>query len=117
MDVKRIRSEVAQAAGHFAYVEAHPTSGGGVYVQAAFQTSASNTYFVEVQFDGYPSRMPQVRVTRPTLRSSPHQFTTGICYLHPNMWNPGRHNLTFVLARAAKWLNKYDVYQATNQWP
>jgi len=118
MDIQRIRSEVAQAARQFAYVEAHPTSGGGVYVQAAFQTSAGKTYFVEVQFDGYPNRMPQVRVTRPSLRSSPHRYDAGnICYLHPNMWNPGRHDLTFVLARTAKWLNKYDVYQAHKQWP
>jgi hypothetical protein len=33
------------------------------------------------------------------------------------MWNPGRHTLTFTIARAAKWLNKYEVWLATGQWP
>jgi hypothetical protein len=34
------------------------------------------------------------------------------------MWNPGRHTLTFVLARLAKWLNKYDVWSANGgRWP
>ena len=118
MDIARIRSEVAQAALYFAYVEAHPTTGGGVFVKAAFQTSASKTYIAEVQFDGYPSRAPQVSIVRPVLGSSPHQYNNNtICYIHPNMWNPGRHNLTFVLQRTAKWLNKYDVYQHTRTWP
>jgi hypothetical protein len=118
MDIQRIRSEVTQAARQFAYVEPHPTSSGGIYVQAAFQTSACNTYVVEVQFEGYPARMPQVRVTRPKLGWTPHRYDAGnLCYLHPNMWNPGQHNLTFVLARTAKWLNKYDVFKVTRKWP
>ena len=118
MDIQRIRNEVAVAAANFAYVEAHPTNAGGVLVKAAFQTSASKTYIVEVHFDDYPSRMPQVFVVKPTLSPSPHRYKDGnICYLHPNMWNPGRHTLTDVLARTAKWLNKYDVYQAYRRWP
>jgi hypothetical protein len=118
MDVQRVRSEVAQAAKQVLYVEAHPTAGGGIYVQAAFQTSAGKTYIAEVEFDGYPNRMPQVSVVKPALLASPHRYPNNrICYLHPNMWNPGKHNLTFVLARTAKWLNKYDAYQAGYGWP
>jgi hypothetical protein len=33
------------------------------------------------------------------------------------MWNPGKHDLTFVLARTAKWLNKYEVFRITAKWP
>jgi hypothetical protein len=33
------------------------------------------------------------------------------------MWNPGIHSLAFVLARAAKWLNKYDVWRVRGKWP
>jgi ubiquitin-protein ligase len=118
MDIQRIRREVNQATVQFAFVEAHPTSNGGVYVQAALQTSAGKAYIAEIDFDDYPSRMPKVFIIRPTLQPSPHKYNTGnICYLHPNMWNPGRHDLTFVLARTAKWLNKYDVYRAYNRWP
>ena len=118
MNIERIRSEVAAAARQFAYVEAHPTNAGGVFVKAAFQTSVARTYFVDIHFNDYPNRMPQVYVVKPELRSSPHRYDAGnICYLHPNLWNPGRHDLTFVLARIAKWLNKYDVYQVKGRWP
>ena len=40
MDIQRIRSEVAQATTKFAYVEAHPTTDGGVFVKAAMQLSS-----------------------------------------------------------------------------
>jgi ubiquitin-protein ligase len=118
MSIQRIRAEVSQAANHFVYVEAHPTTDGSVYVKAALQTSLGHTYFLSIFFADYPSRMPQIYVTNPTLQSSPHQYNNGtICYMHPNMWNPGQHGLTFVLARAAKWLNKYDIYLEKRYWP
>ena len=112
-DILRIRREVAQAALQFAFVEAHPTSDGGVYVKAAMQTSTGKTYFLAIYFSDYPSSMPKVLVTNPTLRPTHnnHMYKDGyICFLHPNMWNPGRHTLTFVLGRVAKWLNKYDCW-------
>ena len=45
MDIQRVRREVANAALQFAFVEAHPTSDGGVYVKALMQTSAGKTCF------------------------------------------------------------------------
>jgi hypothetical protein len=70
-------------------------------------------------FQEYPNRMPSVWVTKPLIRDrSPHRYNAGnICYLHPSMWNPGRHDLTFVLGRIAKWLNKYDIWCIRGQWP
>jgi len=86
-------------------------------VRAAFHTSRGNTYVAELNLADYPSRMPNVYIRAPQLGISPHKYKGGnICYLHPNMWNPGRHNLTFVLGRVAKWLNKYDVYCETGRW-
>lgn len=121
MDIQRIRSEVTRAATQFAYVEAHPTNDGGVYVKSVMRTSAGKTYFLAIYFFDYPSRMPKVLVTNPTLRptSDNHMYKDGhICFLHPNMWNPGRHNLTFVLGRVAKWLNKYDCWLSNGgHWP
>jgi hypothetical protein len=118
MDIQRIRLEVAQAATYFALVEAHPTTDGGVFVKAALQTPVGNTYIVTITFPNYPNQMPKIFVARPALQPSPHQYNDGtICYLHPNMWNPGSHNLTFVLRRAAKWFNKYEVYRVKRTWP
>ena len=119
MDIQRIHREVAQAIAAFALVEAYPTSNGGVFVKAAFQTAAGNAYVAAVYFTNYPSQMPTVFITKPNLHSAcPHQYREGnICYLHPNMWNPGLHDLCFVLKRTAKWLSKYEVWRVKGNWP
>jgi|SRR5882762_4131203 len=119
MDIQRIRSEVLQATTKFALVEIHPTNDGDVFVKAGLQTSAGNMYIAAINFEDYPSRMPAVFISKPALRSdSPHCYRAGnICYLHPSMWNPGLHNLTFVLGRIAKWLNKYDIWCVKHRWP
>jgi ubiquitin-protein ligase len=119
MDVQRIRQEVAQATEKFVLVEPHPTSDGGIYVKAGLQTTAGKTYFLSIYFPDYPNRMPKVFITHPTLRPISHMYQEGhICFLHPNMWNPGRHDLTFVLGRVAKWLNKYDCWCVNGgHWP
>ena len=119
MDIQRIRSEVTQATTEFALVEAHPTNEGGVFVKTGLQTSVGNVYVAAIYFPNYPSQMPKVFITKPgLLPGTGHQYNDGnICYLHPNMWNPGRHNLTFVLKRIAKWLNKYEVWRWRGEWP
>ncbi|HXR46689.1 MAG TPA: hypothetical protein VN784_04550 [Candidatus Limnocylindrales bacterium] len=120
MDIQRIRTEVAQASTNFGWVEVHPTGDGvGVLVKAVLQTSAGNQFVLSINFPNYPNQMPKVAITQPAVRFfTPHRYTDGnICYLHPSMWNPGQHDLTFVLARAAKWLNKYEVWCVKGKWP
>ncbi len=120
MDLARIRTEIAKARTVFSYVESHPTSAGSVDVLSALQTTAGRLYTLRVEFPSiYPHTAPSVYVRKPALNASvPHTFGAGrICYIHPNLWNPGRHDLTFVLTRAAKWLNKYEVWLVTRTWP
>ena len=119
MDLQRIRLEVAQAQSTFGVLEIRATSdGSGVFAKAGLQTSVGNLYIIQINFANYPYQMPSVAVTQPAIRAgTPHRYTNGICYLHPSMWNPGQHNLTFVLGRAAKWLNKYEVWCAKGRWP
>lgn len=119
MDIQRIRTEVSQAANTFAWLEVRGTTDGqGVYVKAAMQTSVGNVYTLQIDFPSYPYHAPKITVSQPALRVSPHRYNDGtICYIHPSMWNPGTHNLMFVLGRAAKWLNKYEVYCAKGKWP
>jgi hypothetical protein len=114
-DVQRIRAEVVQAKAHFPQVGF--ADGSCLLVQAALQTSVGKIYVAELELANYPIQMPKAFIRAPKLELSPHKYKAGnICYLHPNMWNPGRHNLSFVLARVAKWLNKYDIYRATRRW-
>lgn len=118
MDIQRIRSEVIDAMRTFALVEAHPTSDGGIYVKAGLQTSVGNAYVAAIYFLNYPNQMPKVFITKPVLRPNPHYYKEGnICYLLPQMWNPGRHDVTFVLGHAAKWLNKYEIWCQKGRWP
>jgi len=119
MDLQRIYSELRQAVEHFPNLEALPTGDGGVYLKAALQTATGKIYLLAIQFHGYPSQMPKVFVTKPELQHWKHRYSTGnICYMHPNMWNPGRHNVKYVLGQVAVWLNKYDVYlQNGFRWP
>jgi ubiquitin-protein ligase len=118
MDLTRIRFEFSEAQRTFAYVELHPTSDGKVYAKTALQTG-NQMYVLSIKFpDSYPNEMPRVYVDAPSLTASPHRYQTGnICYLHPSMWNPGIHNLSFVIARSAKWLNKYEVWRRNGKWP
>jgi hypothetical protein len=118
MDINRIRREFAEAERTFSMVELRPTTEGTVYARAGLQTGAG-TYVVSIRFpDTYPNEMPRVFVDAPAIGNTPHRYNAGnICYLHPSMWNPGVHTLTFVIGRAAKWLSKYEVWRTRGAWP
>lgn len=125
MSVARVRLEITEARQYFDYVEAHPTDkegAGPVMALIALQTSL-NIYTLNVFFPkDYPNCIPEVYVRRPELEPSPHRWDSNskdgqICYMYPGKWNPGQHNLKFVVQRAAKWLAKYEVYQQTGKWP
>jgi ubiquitin-protein ligase len=118
MDLSRINREFAEAQRTFAYVELHPTTDGKVYAKTALQT-VSGMYVLSIRFpDTYPNEMPRVFIDAPAVTNAPHRYNSGsICYLHPSMWNPGMHNLTFVIGRAAKWLSKYEVWRSRGKWP
>ena len=118
MNLERVRGDIAAAQQYFEYVEGRPTTEGGLMALIALQTSG-RLYTLGVSFpESYPNTMPEVHVRKPSLSYSPHQYMNDrICYLHPHMWNPGRHDLTFVIQRAAKWLGKYEVYRQTGKWP
>ena len=120
MDIQRIRREVTAAGTTFAWLEVRPTTDGlGVFVKAVLQTSASNTYVLTITFPNYPNQMPKVAIAQPSVRwFTPHRYNDdSICYLHPSMWNPGRHDLKFVLAQAAVWLNKHEIFTHNGSWP
>lgn len=120
MDIARIQREFSEAQQRFALVELRPTTDGNVYARAALQTVNGRNYVLSIKFpDNYPNEMPRVFVDAPTITTAPHRYQGGhICYLHPSMWNPGTHHLTFVIARAAKWLNKYEVWRSNGgTWP
>ncbi len=119
MDIDRIQREFLEAQKTFAVIQIYPTTDGKVYVRTGLQ-APDQMYILSIKFpETYPHEMPRVYIdTPPITMNTPHRYQNGnICYLHPTMWNPGIHNLTFVVARAAKWLNKYEVWKRQGQWP
>lgn len=119
MNIILIQNEFNNAKNYFSFIEMHPTADGKVYVKVALQTVEKYFYTISINFpETYPSQMPTVQIVKPEITLSPHRYNNGnICYLHPTMWNPGRHDLTFVIQRAAKWLSKYEVWKQTKVWP
>lgn len=120
MNLARIHAEFGIARQQFSYVELYPTAEGTVYAKAALQPTAQQLYIAAVRFPAdYPNSMPRVYIEKPVIdSSSPHQYKDGnICFLHPTMWNPGVHDLKFVIARTAKWLSKYEIWKQSRRWP
>lgn len=120
MDLLRIRAEVAAAQAAFPTLELHSTTDGKPMVLALLQTSVGRVYSLSIFFpDNYPISGPTVFFRKPAIHASaPHKYGDGsMCYMLPRMWNPGRHHVTFVVGRAAKWLNKYEVWLETQRWP
>src|SRR5258708_35161243 len=104
MDIARIQREFFDAKKNFALVELRRTTEGKVYARAALQTVKGRNYVLSIKFpDTYPNEMPNVFIDAPAIPDAPHRWKAGnICYLHPSMWNPGAHNLGFVIWRSAK---------------
>ena len=118
MDVQRIRWDIQQAAEQFPNMETHTTLGGEIFIKVLLQTSVGQLYVISVTFAGYPFETPNVTVISPTVKHSKHMYTGGhICYMHPSLWNPGKHDLIYVLAQSSIWLNKHEVYKHIGVWP
>lgn len=118
MTVERIQWDIQRTMEHFPNIETHTTVGGSIYIKAVLQTSVGQMYVISVTFDGYPSRMPTVTVISPVVTHSKHMYTSGdICYMHPSLWNPAKHDLIFALAQVAVWLNKHEVFKQKGVWP
>jgi ubiquitin-protein ligase len=119
MNIARVREEYIKARQYFEHIELNPTTDGKVFVKVVLQPSPQQYYIVSIYFpDNYPNELPRVYVNKPALDWAPHRYKDGnICYLHPNMWNPGIHNLSFVIQRTAKWLAKYEIWRWKRTWP
>ena len=120
MNLGRIRRDIAAAQLRFPTLESHASPDGKPFALAAIQTTQRQIYILSIGFpDLYPNEMPRVFVRRPELAGLvPHRYSEGhLCFQHHSTWNPGRHDLVHVMARVAKWLNKYEVWRTTNRWP
>lgn len=118
MNVQRVQGDIRRAREQFPNIETQPTIGGDIYIKALLQTSVGQMYVIYVTFVGYPSEMPKVTVITPAVTHIQHMYSGGnICYMHPSVWNPAKHDLIYVLAQTAVWLNKHEIFKRKGIWP
>jgi hypothetical protein len=67
---------------------------------------------------GYPNVAPKVYVS-PITTDTPHRWQDGALCIFGAMtnWNPGKHNVAFVLTLARKWLSSYSEWREKGSWP
>ncbi|MBI5778301.1 MAG: hypothetical protein HZA49_02470 [Planctomycetes bacterium] len=61
---------------------------------------------------GYPNNAPMV-YAQPIENNAPHRWKNGALCIFGAMtnWNPGKHNIAFVLELARKWLSNYKEWR------
>ncbi len=67
---------------------------------------------------GYPNNAPKIYAS-PIIDDAPHRWQDGALCIFGAManWNPGKHNITSVLALARKWLTGYGEWREKGSWP
>jgi len=67
---------------------------------------------------GYPNVAPKVFAS-PISTKAPHRWQDGaLCLFGTTIgWNPGTHNIAFVLKSARKWLSCYREWSEKGSWP
>jgi hypothetical protein len=67
---------------------------------------------------GYPSACPRVYAD-PVKDGAPHRWSDGALCLYGVMsgWNPGRHTVFSTLKLARQWLQHYDRWRHSGNWP
>jgi len=68
--------------------------------------------------NGYPNTCPRIYAD-PVSAHAPHRWADGaLCVFGViSGWNPGKHTAASALSLARLWLDRYEVWQQTNQWP
>lgn len=65
---------------------------------------------------GYPNVTPNVSIDGLEKRT-PHTWADGsICFLRDGRWNPGKHDLSFVVAKTQEWIEGYQGWITRGKW-
>lgn len=67
---------------------------------------------------GYPSKSPIVAAD-PIDKACPHRWQDGSLCIFGTMdtWNPGKHDVVYVLKLCRRWLANYSAWQHAGKWP
>lgn len=90
-------------------------------VKGNLTTNYGNTYFVNIKIpEDYPYVLPDIELPyHSTASGCPHRYTGDrICVMRSAQWSASL-SLAFLVAKAAIWLNKYDLWKnkGKRRWP
>jgi ubiquitin-protein ligase len=95
------------------------SAGSIVAAEGPLDTQYKNTYPIRIELTNYPFSLPKVRPLGWSIHSSsPHQFNDGtICLMRSDQWRR-QFTVALVVAKAAIWLGKYEIWQRNGHfWP
>jgi prevent-host-death family protein len=66
---------------------------------------------------GYPHSCP--RLYADSINNAPHRWADGALCVYGVMtgWNPGKHTVLSTLKLARQWVQHYETWRKTGQWP
>lgn len=90
-------------------------------IQGYLSTNRGNDYYIKIIISSdYPYALPEIELLHHNIDPEcPHQFSGNkICVMRSAQWSSSL-SLAFLVAKAAIWLNKYDVwrYKGKVRWP
>jgi ubiquitin-protein ligase len=87
--------------------------------EGRLQTNAGRSYGIRVELPtGYPFSMPSVRPLGWSPESGTgHVYNSNtLCVMRESQWRP-TFTIAFMVAKAAIWVNKYEVWRTDRVWP
>ncbi|GAA1633490.1 hypothetical protein ACFQY4_16935 [Catellatospora bangladeshensis] len=93
-------------------------SGNTYQVHGKLTTNLRRQYAIYVALPSdYPHRLPKIFPNGWAIESCPHAYVEGnMCIMRPDQWRP-IYSVAVAVAKAAIWLNKYEVYRHNGYWP
>jgi ubiquitin-protein ligase len=117
----RMTVEQEKMASQFPSFKFYGSFGKVTAVKGYLQTNFGNSYLIKIKIpDSYPYSMPGISLPYESIDGScPHVYRNKeICVMKSEQW-ASSFSLAFMVAKAAIWLNKYDLWKRNGRgrWP
>jgi len=115
----RMTVEQEKVNTHFPGFSFYATQGRLTSIKGYLRTSYGGSYYVSIQIPpSYPYEGPTVLLPYETIDSGVHhKFSSHEpCLMKADQWSSSL-SIAFIIAKTAIWVNKYDSWKRTGQWP
>jgi hypothetical protein len=116
-EAERMHREQALLKTHFPEFQLVRERSAQNYVAQGVLSTHVNLYAVRVRAPlNYPYVMPDI-IPVAWKATGPHTYSSGnLCVMQADQWR-NSYSLALLVAKAAIWVNKYELYQETGEWP